>query len=69
MAEGETMVADTGEFTQAFTDHVAAEFPESKAFDDVKNISGLAKAFHVTKSMVGTQASVLQTANESLGKF
>lgn len=67
MAEGnESMVSESGEFTQGFRDHVSTIYPESKVFDDVKDLPGLIKSHHDTKSDYGTKTTELKTANEAL---
>ncbi len=64
--EGTSMVSETGELTQAFTDHVKTEFPDSKVFDDVKDLKTLAKAHHDTKTAYNTGVTELMTAKEAL---
>lgn len=66
MAEGETMVTESGEFTPAFREHVAAEHPDSKVFEGVNNIKGLIKSHHDTKTAHGKMNTELTTANEAL---
>jgi len=61
--EGNSMVSETGEFTQGFRDHVAKEHPDSKAFQDIKTVTGLAKAYHDTKITNGTMTTERDTAN------
>lgn len=61
-----TMVSETGDFTQVFTDHVKTEFPDSKVFEGVTNIKGLIKSHHDTKTSHGTMGTELTAANEAL---
>ena len=64
--EGNVMVTETGEFTQAFRDHVASEHPDSKVFEDIKDLKGLAKAYNGQKTAFGEKNTELTTANEAL---
>jgi hypothetical protein len=68
MAEGDNilMVTESGEFTPVFREHVAAEHPDSKVFDDVKDIKGLTKAYVDTKTAHGKMNTDLTAANEAL---
>ncbi len=64
--EGNTMVSESGEFTQVFRDHVSTEHPDSKVFDDIKDLKGLAKAYNGQKTAFGEKNTELTTANEAL---
>lgn len=68
MGEGTVVMVnnETGDFTPAFRDHVSAEYPESKVFDDVNGLLALTKAFHDTKTDHGRKVTELRTANDNL---